>query len=314
MLPGLIEDIDISKIKPSKNLLRFPQNIQDLQASIRQRGLLQPILLRTKDKHYEIVAGNRRYHACKGLHFKKIPSHIVELSDKEAFEVSLIENVQRKTLSPLEEAHAFKTYIADFGWGGMADLAEKIGKSASYITKRVKLLKLPQDILDSIKDCTINISIAEELCNVKDEMKRSELSEIISKRHLSLRKTRSLMKDIDEGYAIFNSSSVYEKYNLNQHSQRSMEKAVIAMRIALNRIGDIIDDERNNWIVYEILLYHRNVIHQQIDSLLKVKKKYKLGLEVRHLAKSFGAERFSTTHMEQEPTPVLINGNQSKSS
>jgi ParB family chromosome partitioning protein len=68
LLPGLIEDIDIYKIKHSQNLLRSPQSIEDLTISIRQRGLLQPILVRAKDSYYEIVAGNRRYQACKGLH------------------------------------------------------------------------------------------------------------------------------------------------------------------------------------------------------------------------------------------------------
>src|SRR6266545_2959967 len=177
-LSGAMDNIDIYRIKSSPNLLRRPENIQELTDSIRQKGLLQPILVRTKDRYYEIVAGNRRYQACKALRYKKITCHVVELSDKEAFEISLIENLQRKTLSPLEEAQAFKAYISDFGWGGRADLAAKIGKSASYITKRIKLLNLPSDVLNSIQQRAITISVAEELCTIGDQETTSELSEL----------------------------------------------------------------------------------------------------------------------------------------
>ena len=107
--------------------------------------------------------------------WRKITCHVVELDDKEAFEVSLTENVQRKTLNPLEEARAFKTYVSDFGWGGASDLAIRLGKSASYVTKRIRLLELPTDVLDSITDSVIGTSVAEELCSVKDKSKQSEL-------------------------------------------------------------------------------------------------------------------------------------------
>jgi|ERR1051325_6199341 ParB family transcriptional regulator, chromosome partitioning protein len=303
-LTGIIDNVEISKIKTGPNLLRQGENnIQELANSIRQKGLLQPILVRTKDGFYEIVAGSRRYEACKTLHYKKITCHIVEINDKEAFELSLIENLQRKTLSSLEEAQAFKTYISDFGWGGMADLAAKIGKSASYITKRIKLLNLPTEVLNSIKEHTITISVAEELCSIKDQETRSELSKLISKRHLSLRKTRRLVKDIDEGYAVFNSSSI-NGYSNNQHMQRSFDKSIIALRIAMNRIGEILDDERNNWMIYEILLHQRNIIHQQIDSLLKAKRKCKHHPHIEHLSvqtrKSFGDERFCPAILDFE--------------
>jgi ParB family transcriptional regulator, chromosome partitioning protein len=82
--------------------------------------------------------------------WKKIACHIIAFDACHiiAFEVSLIENIQRKTISPLDEANAFKAYVSDFGWGGVSDLASKIGKSLSYITKRIRLLNLTQDVLD----------------------------------------------------------------------------------------------------------------------------------------------------------------------
>jgi ParB family transcriptional regulator, chromosome partitioning protein len=78
---------------------------------------------------------------------ERIACHIIEVDDKEAFEISLIENIQRKRISPIDEAKAFKLYISDFGWDGVSDLASKIGKSVSYTSKRISLLDLPKDVL-----------------------------------------------------------------------------------------------------------------------------------------------------------------------
>jgi ParB family chromosome partitioning protein len=170
LMLGVIEEIGISRIKPSSYIIR-PNlaNLRELSNSISQKGLLQPIVVRSIGEFFEIVAGNRRYHACKCLGWKKIGCHIVELSDKEALEVSIIENLQRDTLSPLDEAYAFKAYVCDFGWGGVSELAEKIDRSASYVSKRIKLLDLPAELLDSVLNSRIETSTAQELCYLKDK-------------------------------------------------------------------------------------------------------------------------------------------------
>src|SRR5215469_9218840 len=191
--PGFIGDIDISKIKQSKNFRQMVGDTDELARSIKEKGLLQPILVRTMDGYFEVVAGNRRFCACKALGWKKIACHIVELADKQAFEISLIENIQRKTISPLDEATAFKAYVSDFGWGGVSELASKIGKSSSYITKRIKLLNLPPDVLESIMKRTLDTSLAEELLSISDGNKQSTLANLISERRLSLRTTRKLL-------------------------------------------------------------------------------------------------------------------------
>ena len=172
VMPGFIEDIDISHIQESQNIIRRVEaNLQDLCSSIQQKGLLQPVLVRTVENHYEIVAGNRRFRACKSLGWKKVACHIIELDDKNAFEISIVENIHKKTLSPIEEADAFKTNICDFGWGGASDLATKIGKSKSYITKRIKLLNLPSDVLHSVITHKFALSTAEGLFQIKDQNK-----------------------------------------------------------------------------------------------------------------------------------------------
>ena len=149
-----------SHIYEAQNLRYNVSDIKDLAISIQQKGLLQPILVRTVQGYFEIVAGNRRFHACKALGWKRITCHVIELDDRQAFEVSLIENLQRKTLNALDEASLQSLRV---GGAGVSELAFRVGKNVSYITKRIKLLNLPPDVLDSITNHVLDISIAEEL-------------------------------------------------------------------------------------------------------------------------------------------------------
>ena len=271
--PGFIGDIGISKIKQSKNIRQIVPDTDDLAKSIEQKGLLQPILVRTMDGYFEVVAGNRRFCACKALGWKKIACHIIELDDKQAFEVSLIENIQRKTISPLDQATAFKAYVSDFGWGGVSDLASRIGKSLSYITKRIKLLNLPPDVLESIMNRRLDTSIAEELFSIKDENKQSTLANLIAERRLSLRMTRKLLKNIDEkdrDLESFYKSGYIDHIKI---AERSFDKSIIAIRIAMNSLSEIINGVEHDWVIHEVLMQHRNMLHTQIDLLLKEKRK-----------------------------------------
>jgi ParB family chromosome partitioning protein len=207
------------------------------------------------------------------LGLKKIACHIVELDDKNAFEISLVENVHRKTLSPIEEADAFRTYISDFGWGGLSELATKIGRSKSYIIKRIKLLKLPSDVIRSIITHKIDVSMAEELFQVKDQNKQSLLANLIADRRFSLRMARKLIKDHDECDISFESSYTDENANHFRLSQRSFDKSIAALRIAMKSLGEVINSIENDWIVYEVLMQHKNMLHTQIDILIKEKSK-----------------------------------------
>lgn len=276
LLLGVIQDVAVSKIKLSSHLIR-PQldSIIELANSINQKGLLQPLVVRLNGEFFEIVAGNRRYHACKSLGWRTIACHIVEVNDKEAFEVSIIENLQRKTLNPIDEASAFKAYVTDFGWGGISELAEKISRSVSYVTKRLKLLDLPADLLDSIINSKIDPSTAEELCFVKDKAKQSELGQLVSQRRLSLRNVRELVKEIDKE-SVSENNSLYLAPRIDQidrQTMRSFDKSIIALRIAMNTLGGVIGEVQDNWIIYEILMQHKNMLHSQIDLLIKQKRK-----------------------------------------
>lgn len=107
--------------------------------SINKNGLLQPVVVRPKDDCFEIVAGCTRFLACKSLHWRKIPCHVIQLNEVQTFEVALIENMERKSITPLDEAKAFKRYCFDNGWGSVSDLSSKIGEFQLYYKKNGSL-------------------------------------------------------------------------------------------------------------------------------------------------------------------------------
>lgn len=274
---GVLENVDISKIKPFKYYYRnnLHEDMHELCYSIKEKGLLQPIIVRmTDDSKYEIVAGTRRYNACKMLGWRKILCHVVELDDKDAFEVSLMENIHSKNLNPIDEARAFKDYVSTYGWGGISELATKLGKSASYIDKRIRMLTFPENIIQSISNNEIKPSLAEELLPIKEKEHQSKLAELIKKRKLSSRQVRMLkdeMKNSEHPEEIFDFTT--KIVDIDARTQKSFDKAIIAVRVAMNKLASIIEDVEDNWTVYEILMQHKNMLHSQIDILLKEKKK-----------------------------------------
>jgi ParB family chromosome partitioning protein len=276
---GIIEDVDLSNLKhPPTFYPTISSGLNDLTWSIRKKGLLHPIIVRAVNEgNYEIVAGNRRYLACKALGWRKILCHIVELDDREAFEISLVENIQRRTLHPIEEAHAFKIYVSDFGWGGVSDLASKIGKSVSYVDRRLGLLKLPDEIIQMIKKSSISVTAAEELVPIQSELKQSQLAEAIEKKGMSIKFVRELIRSDEESVYDFEdkTSNMYTEdiSDIDRITQRSFDKSIIAIRMAMNKLSSIIEHVEDNWIIYEILMHHRNILHNQIDTLIKEKKK-----------------------------------------
>jgi ParB family transcriptional regulator, chromosome partitioning protein len=276
-LTGSIEDIDISDISGSQNTLRsIVHDVDELALSIKRIGLLQPIIIRVKETYFEIVAGNRRFEACKMLGLKKVSCNIVELDDRSAFEVSVIENVQRQTLSPLEEGLAFKRYIDEFGWGGITELAQKVCKSPSYICRRIKLVDLPKNILDLISQSAVKVTTVEELFPIADKHTQSRVIELIRDEHLSSRIVRKIVKAAGPGKV--DKNSIFHGFtNINDHERlcKSFDKAIIALRISVKELTSIIENIEDKWILYDIMMQHKYVLNHQIDLLIKEKRKYK---------------------------------------
>jgi ParB family transcriptional regulator, chromosome partitioning protein len=275
-LVGSIEDINICNILPSSNILRsIVENLDELTHSIKQIGLLQPIIVRTSKVNFEIIAGNRRFEVCKRLGFKKVRCHIVELDDKTAFEVSLVENVHRQSLNPIEEGLAFKKYVHELGWGGVSELAQKICKSPSYVSRRIKLVNLPKNILDLISQNAVSITTIEEMFPIGDDNSRSMLTKLIHDEHLSSRTVRKLVKGFTSREVDMDSFTQYKSTDDYDRLCKSFDMAIIALRICINKVATVIEKVEDNWILYNIIMQHKHMLNDQVDLLIKQKIKYK---------------------------------------
>jgi ParB family transcriptional regulator, chromosome partitioning protein len=193
---GLFEEIKVNQIKLTQKALRGELgNVDELSSSISEKGLLHPIVVRPlDDASYEVVAGNRRFQACNSLHCRKILCHVVNLDDKEAYEVSLIENIQHKTLDIVEEAQAFNKYVSEYGYGGISELARKIGKSPSYVSRRISLLRLPDEVQEQLLRQRKNASIAQELLCL-DTQEKEKLSNLIVDQNLTRENVRAIITE-----------------------------------------------------------------------------------------------------------------------
>ena len=277
--PGIVENLLISLVRPSYVPIRpATSEIVLLAQSIKEKGLLQPIIVRPKEDYFEVIAGNRRYNACKLLGWRKISCYILELDDKEAYEISLIENLQRSMMDPLEEAEAYRKYVLEFGWGSISDLAKRIGKSVTHVSKRISLLELPQNVLMQIKQGEIKPSIAEELLYVKYPEEQSRLAQLVSERHISMRKLRALV--VSEGY-IDHTRGLQDELDAIKSSnndlilrkvEKAYDKSIIALKLALANLATSMEEVEDDWLAYEMLLQNKHILHSQIDLLLKWKK------------------------------------------
>ena len=188
-----VEKIQQNTNQPRKNF--NPEKIQELAQSIKENGLIQPIVLRKEGNHYRIVAGERRFRACCQLGHKEIPSIVREFDDKKMSQVALIENIQRQDLSPVEEAHAYKRLIEDYSLT-QAEMAEILGKSRSAITNTLRLLELPEEIHQMLQAETLTMGHARALLPLSDKNRILHTAEEIQQRGLSVRQTEMLVKKL----------------------------------------------------------------------------------------------------------------------
>jgi len=169
------------------------EKLKELCESIKEHGVFQPILVRESFGGYELVAGERRLRASKLAGLDVIPAIIAEFNDEQMMEISLLENIQRENLNVVEEAFAYQRLIDNLNYT-QQELAQRIGKSRVYITNILRLLKLPSQILDLLRDGKLTSGHARCLITVEDEEKQEILAEEIVRRRLSVREAEKLVK------------------------------------------------------------------------------------------------------------------------
>ncbi|MFM7824849.1 MAG: ParB/RepB/Spo0J family partition protein, partial [Candidatus Limnocylindrus sp.] len=192
-----VRQIAIDRIRPNPKQPRIAadqDSLNELTASIREHGVLQPILVRPLDRgHYEIVAGERRWRAVTALALAMIPAIIEEMSDEQAIEIAVIENLQREDLSPLDEAAIFARMTTELGYS-IRKLAEKLGKDKGYIENRLRLVAAPADVRALVAERSDTISHAYELMKIDDPARRAELAAQIARGELSLARLKSVVR------------------------------------------------------------------------------------------------------------------------
>ncbi|MDD4909178.1 MAG: ParB/RepB/Spo0J family partition protein [Candidatus Omnitrophica bacterium] len=188
--------VDIDRIKPNPFQPREDFNqeeLQDLVSSIREKGVIQPILVRRKADNFELIAGERRWRAAKLLQIKEIPVIIKDIEDRESLEISLIENIQRQELNPLEEARAYQLLINKFEFT-QEKISKVVGKSRTSIANSLRLLKLPKEVQDEIKKGRISFGHGKALLEIEDENLIRRLAQDIIAKALSVRELENVIR------------------------------------------------------------------------------------------------------------------------
>lgn len=190
--------VKISLVEPNREQPRKKFNeegIEELAASISQYGVIQPLLVQWKDNYYEIIAGERRWRAAMKAGLKEIPVIVKEYSNKEAVEISLIENIQREDLNPIEEALAYERLVMEFEMT-QEQVAERVSKSRSAVTNSMRLLKLEGDVREMIISGDISEGHARTLLSLPTAEAQKLIADRIIKEKLSVRDTEKLVKKL----------------------------------------------------------------------------------------------------------------------
>lgn len=188
-----ISDIEPNREQPRKNFDK--EALQELADSIKQFGIIQPIVVQKKDDYYEIIAGERRWRAAKLAKLKEVPVIIKEYSNREVMEIALIENIQRKDLNPIEEAIAYKSLINEYNLK-QDELAKKMSKSRAAIANSMRLLKLAEDVQEMIINQELSMGHARALLAIEHEELQIDTAKTVIEKGLSVRETEKLVKNI----------------------------------------------------------------------------------------------------------------------
>lgn len=208
LIPGATEEkeekdvvlLKTSMIEPNKDQPRKTfdeEKIAELAESIKQYGIIQPIIVTKKDDYYQIIAGERRWRAAKKAGIKEVPVVVKDYSDREIAEISLIENIQREDLNPIEEALSYKQLIEEYHLT-QEELAQRVSKSRTVITNAMRLLKLHKDVQKMLVNGDISAGHARALLALEDPKQQLQIAKEIKEKNLSVRETEDLIKTLNE--------------------------------------------------------------------------------------------------------------------
>ena len=241
------QKININLIEPNKSQPRkqFDEEaLEELSDSIKKYGILEPLIVTKKDNYYEIIAGERRWRAARIAGIKEVPVVIREYTDKEIMEISLIENIQREDLNPIEEAQAYEALISQYNLK-QEEVAERVSKSRSTITNSLRLLRLCEDVRQMVMYNMISTGHARALIPIEDPKLQYETAAIVYDQKLSVRETEAYVKSILEAKPEEEKAKKDTKTDLSvfysdiENKLKSILGAKIAIKASNNNKGKI---------------------------------------------------------------------------
>ena len=256
--------IKISDIEPNVNQPRrnFDEDaLHELAESIRQYGILQPLLLQKKDKYYEIIAGERRWRAARLAGLKEVPAIVKEYSSQEVVEIALIENIQREDLNPIEEAMAYQRLIKEFNLK-QDELADRVSKSRTAITNSMRLLNLGESVQQMLTDDLISSGHARALLPIKNKEEQLVIANKVMDEKLSVRETEKLIKKILENKPVRKKED-NERNNLIYKDLEEKIKSVIGTKVSIK-------SGTNNKGKIEFEYYSDDELERLIDLFLSI--------------------------------------------
>lgn len=233
--PGELE-LKLSDIVPNSEQPRkdFDEDtLTELAESIRQFGVLQPLLVQKKGKYYEIIAGERRWRAAKIAGLKKVPVILKDFTDLEAVEISLIENIQRENLNSIEEAYAYKRLIEEFHLK-QDEVAERVSKSRAAVTNSMRLLKLDERVQKMLIEEMISSGHARALLSLEDPELQYQTAQKVFDEKLSVRETEKLVKSILNPKKV-QKKAVDEQMEAVYERMEEKLKEIVGTKVAISR-------------------------------------------------------------------------------
>ena len=254
-----INDIEPNRDQPRTN---FDEDaLAELSESIKQYGIIQPLIVKKKENYYEIIAGERRWRAAKMAGLKEVPVVVKDFSDQQIMEVALIENIQREDLNPIEEALAYQRLIKEYNLK-QDEVAEKVSKSRAAVTNSMRLLKLDERVQKMLIDDMISSGHARTLLGISDGDKQYTVAMKIFDEKLSVRETEKLIKNMDKP-----EKPGHTAISADDFIYRDMEnklKASVGTKVTIRNKG-------NNKGKIEIEYYSRDDFERIADLLRKQK-------------------------------------------